>query len=118
VKPIHYYVQNKSNSITTVFGAKFPVRLRFHVSNDFMHVGELYLPCGGVGARCSEVDSHEGDTAILVTRGQITFFMPETEEVYFAKKGEVMYIPEKVKYQLINYDDTPVEAYFAIGGGL
>ena len=72
----------------------------------------------GVGSRCSEVDCHEGDTAMLVTRGQITFFMPETEEVYFVKTGEVMYIPERVKYQLINYDDTPVEAYFAIGGGL
>jgi mannose-6-phosphate isomerase-like protein (cupin superfamily) len=117
-KPIHYYVQNKSNSLTTIFGSKFPVRLRFHVSNDFLHVGELYLPCGGVGARCSEVDSHEGDTVMLVTRGNITFFMPETEEVFLAKKGECMYIPEKMKYQLINYDDTPVEAYFAIGGGL
>jgi mannose-6-phosphate isomerase-like protein (cupin superfamily) len=117
-KPIHYYVQNRSNCITTVFGAKFPMRLRFHVSNDYMHVGEMYLPCGGVGARTSEVDSHEGDTVILVTRGQITFFMPETEEVHFAKTGEVMYIPERTKYQLINYDATPVEAYFAIGGGL
>jgi uncharacterized RmlC-like cupin family protein len=55
---------------------------------------------------------------MLVTRGQITFFMPETEEVHFAKTGDVMYIPERMKYQLINYDDTPVEAYFAIGGGL
>jgi mannose-6-phosphate isomerase-like protein (cupin superfamily) len=117
-KPIHYYVQNKDNSITTIFGAKSPMRLRFHVSNDFLHVGEMYLPCGGVGARTSEVDWHEGDTAILVTRGQITFYMPETEETFFVKKDEVMYIPERVKYQLINYEAAPVEAYFAIGGGL
>ena len=120
-KPIHYYVQNKSNSLTTIFGSKFPVRPA--------------LPCQQrLPARRRAVPAVRRGRGISLLRGgfprrghckcsspaaSITFFIPETEEVLpQAKKEEVMYIPEKVKYQLINYDDAPVEAYFAIGGGL
>ena len=117
-KPIYYYVMNGKNCITTVFGLKNPMRLRFFVSNDFMHVGEFYLPAGGVGSRVSESDEHGGDTVIYGVKGPITVFLPETTETYCIEEGDVMYLPPGAKHQFINYNRSPIIGYFAIAKSL
>ncbi|OFX15925.1 MAG: hypothetical protein A2Z18_00055 [Armatimonadetes bacterium RBG_16_58_9] len=110
--PIHYYLLNSKNCITTVFGLKRPMRMRFFVSNDLMHVGEFYLPAGGVGCRVSEVDEHGGDTVIYGVRGPITVFFPDTQEVFQVQEGEMMYIPPHSRHQFINYNSSAIIGYF------
>ncbi len=117
-KPIYYYVMNEKNCLTTVSGLKHPMRMRFFVSNDFLHVGEFYLPSGGVGSRVSEIDEHGGDTAIYCVRGPLTVFLPDTIETFQVEEGEIMYLPPKTRHQFINYNRYPVIGYFAIAKGL
>ena len=113
-QPIYYYVMNEKNCLTTVHGLENPMRIRFYVSNDLLHVGEFYLPMGGVGARVSELNQHGGDMALYCTQGPITVFLPDTDETFHMQETEVLYIPPKHRYQFINYNDKPIKAYFAI----
>lgn len=117
-KPIYYYVMNEKNCLTTVFGLKHPMKMRFFVSNDFFHIGEFYLPSGGVGARVSEVDEHEGDTVIYAVKGPIIVFLPDTVETFYMKDGDVFYLPPNTKHQFINYNKSPIVGYFAIAKNL
>jgi len=117
--PIHYYVMNKNNCLTTVFGLKYPMRLRFFISNDYMDAGEFYLPSGGVGSRVSEVDIHDGDAVIYGLQGPITVFFPDKPGVsYQVKENNLMFIPEGTKYQFINYNSHPLKGYFAVAKNL
>lgn len=113
-KPIYYYVMNERNCLTTVFGLKYPMRMRFFVSNDFLHVGEFYLPAGGVGSRVSEVDEHIGDTVIYGVKGPTTVFLPDTTETFQVQDGAVLYLPPRVRHQFINYNRWPIIGYFAV----
>jgi len=113
-KPIYYYLMNESNCLTTIYGLKNPMRIRFFVSNDFLHVGEFYLPSGGVGSRTSEINSHNGDMAIYCINGPITIFLPDSIETFRLSGNNIMYIPPKTKYQIINYNSEPIVGYFAI----
>ncbi len=117
-QPIYYYVMNESNCITTIFGTKYPMRLRFYVSNDYLHVGEFYLPSGGVGSRVSEVDEHGGDTILYSVQGPLTVFLPEEEKTFYIKNEELLYLPPNTPYQIINYNAEPAIGYFIIGGEL
>lgn len=117
-QPIYYYVMNKGNCLTTVFGLKQPMRMRFFVSNDFLHVGEFYLPAGGVGPRISETDEHGGDMVIYGIKGPITVFLTETSETFQVKDGDVFYLPPNTKHRFINYNSRPIIGYFAIARDL
>lgn len=113
-KPIYYYVMNEKNCITTIFGLKHPMRIRFFVSNDYLHTGEFYLPSGGVGSRVSEIDFHDGDMVIYGTKGPITVFLPITTETFQIEEGDIMYLPPRTRYQFINYNSGPIVGYFTV----
>jgi len=111
--PIYYYVMNEKNCITTFYGLKRPMRLRFYVSNDFMDAGEYYLPSGGVGSRTSEVNEHEGDSVFFGVKGSVTVFLPDDPGyAYIIEEGDLMYLPERTKYQFINYGKHGAAGYF------
>lgn len=113
-QPIYYYIMNESNCITTVFGLKHTMRMRFYVSNDHFHVGDFYLPSGGVGSRVSEVDEHGGDMVLYIVKGPIIIFFPDREASFYAEEGDIMYIPPKEKHQFVNYNEYGVLGYFTI----
>ncbi len=81
-------------------------------------MGEFILPAGGTGSRASEPDSHRGDCVLYVELGPITVFLTATQEAFDIQPGEVMFIPEGVEYQLINYTADTVKAIFSIAPGL
>jgi len=113
-KPIYYYVMNERNCLTTVSGLKHPMRMRFFVSNDRLHVGEFYLPAGGVGSRISEVDEHASDAVIYCIRGPITVFLPDNAETHQVKDGDILYLAPGTRHRFINYNSHPIVGYFAI----
>jgi len=113
-KPIYYYVMNERNCLTTVSGIKNPMRIRFFISNDFYHVGEYYLPAGGVGSRVSEVDEHGGDMVLYAVKGPITVFLPDTIETFRVNNEDILYLPPHTKYQFINYNQWPIIGYFSV----
>ncbi|PDT46637.1 hypothetical protein CO661_17150 [Sinorhizobium fredii] len=109
---------DKSNRLNIVWGHDHPVLLEFAVSNDYMHVGELVIPVGGVGPRATEPESHKGDAVFYVLQGPATFYIAATDDTYHVRDGEAFFLPADVAYQCLNYGSTPVRMVFTIAPGL
>lgn len=116
--PILFYHITEEKKLLNVHGIEYPMLIKFYVSNDLVHMGEFVLPAGGTGCRASEPDSHRGDCALFVERGPVTVFLPDTQEAFDIQSEEVMFIPEGVSYQLINYTADAVKIIFSIAPGL
>ena len=116
--PILFSRITEDKKLINVHGVTYPMLVKFFVSNDLVHMGEFILPSGGTGSRASEPDSHAGDCVLFVTEGPITVFITETREAFDVLVEEVMFIPEGVEYQLINYTNHPVRTVFSIAPGL
>ncbi|MCL4415999.1 MAG: cupin domain-containing protein [Actinobacteria bacterium] len=117
-EPVLFYHITEEKKLLNVYGAEFPVLIKFFVSNDLCHMGEFILPAGGVGCRASEPDSHRGDCCLNIEIGPITIFLPDTLQAYDVQPGEAFFIPEGIKYQMINYTDHMVKAIFSIAPGM
>jgi gentisate 1,2-dioxygenase len=116
--PKLFYHITEEKKLLNIHGIEHPMLIKFFVSNDLVHMGELILPAGGTGSRASEPDSHEGDCVLFVEWGPITVFLPDTLEAFDVQREEAMFIPEGVSYQLINYTAAAVKAIFSIAPGL
>ena len=116
--PKLFYHITEDKKLINIHGTQYPMLIKFFVSNDLVHMGEFILPAGGNGSRASEPDSHKGDCVLFVEWGPITVFLPDTLEAFDVQPEEVMFIPEGVKYQLINYTTGTVKAIFSIAPGL
>jgi mannose-6-phosphate isomerase-like protein (cupin superfamily) len=116
--PKLFYHITEDKKLFNIHGNQYPMLIKFFVSNDLVHMGEFILPAGGTGSRASEPDSHKGDCVLFVEWGPITVFLPDTLEAFDVQKEEVMFIPEGVKYQLVNYTMNTVKAIFSIAPGL
>jgi gentisate 1,2-dioxygenase len=117
-EPILFYHISEEKKLLNVHGTEYPMLVKFFVSNDLVHMGEFIIPSGGTGSRASEPDSHRGDCALYVENGPVTVFLTETMEAFDIQKEEVMFIPEGVKYQMINYSDHTAKVIFSIAPGL
>jgi gentisate 1,2-dioxygenase len=113
-EPILFYHISEEKKLLNVHGTEYPMLIKFFVSNDLVHMGEFIIPSGGTGSRASEPDSHKGDCALYVEDGPVTVFITETMEAFDIQKEEVMFIPEGVEYQMINYTDHTVKVIFSI----
>jgi len=113
-EPILFYHITEEKKLLNVHGTEHPMLVKFFVSNDLVHMGEFVLPAGGIGSRASEPDSHRGDCVLFVEWGPITVFLPDTLEAFDVQVEEAMFVPEGVRYQLINYTDHQIKAIFSI----
>lgn len=109
-----FYKITSDTAIKTVSGKKNPVLLEFRVSNDFVNLGVITIPAGGIGPRQTEYDSHKGDAVLYVEEGPITFYFPDTKKVFQVEKSEFMFIPENTVYKMINYTGKVVKAVFIV----
>lgn len=116
--PFPLYRISEENKLITIHGTKNPMLVKFFISNDLMHMGEFILPAGGVGPRTSEPDSHKGDCVLFVVDGRVTVNLPDSEEAFIIENEESFFIPEGVRYQLMNFESHPVKAIFAIAPGI
>lgn len=112
--PILFYHITEEKKLLNVHGVQYPMLIKFFVSNDLVHMGEFVLPAGGTGSRASEPDSHKGDCVLFVEEGPISVFLPDTLEAFDVQVAEAMFIPEGVRYQLVNYTAHAVKAIFSI----
>ena len=104
----------EEDKLLNVHGTESPMLAKFAVSNDVVHVGEFILPAGSISARASEPDVHRGDCLLYVELGPLTVFLPDAAEAHDVQVAEAMFIPEGVRYQLINYTASSAKAVFAI----
>ncbi|MCL4487747.1 MAG: cupin domain-containing protein [Chloroflexi bacterium] len=116
--PRPFYRITEEQKLINVSGWRNPMLVKFFVSNDLLHMGEFSLPAGGTGPRLSEPDTHRGDCVLFVVRGSVTVNLPDTEEAFIIPAEDAMFIPEGVRYQLINFEAHAVKAIFCIAPGL
>jgi len=109
-KPVSSMVISEKDKLSVIWGDKFPVLLKFLVSNDLVHMAEFFLPTGGLSPRCSEAHSHQGDEAVYVCEGDLCVFFPDSKEALEVRPEEVVFIPQGVTHQYINYSDKLVKA--------
>jgi len=111
-------VISEKDKLSVIWGEEYPVLLKFLVSNDLVHMAEFFLPAGGLSPRCSEAHSHQGDEAVYVCEGDLCVFFPDSKEALEVLPQEVVFIPQGVKHQYINYSDQAVKAVKAVAPGL
>lgn len=117
-EPVNSMLISEKDKLSVIWGEKYPVLLKFLVSNDLVHMAEFFLPAGGLSPRCSEAHSHQGDEAVYVCEGDLCVFFPETKDALEVRPQEVVFIPQGVKHQYINYSDQLVKAVKAVAPGL
>lgn len=116
--PSSIYRIREDDKLITLFGTDQPTLMKFSVSTDRQHLGEIILPAGGTGPRCSDVDSHAGDAVLYCAEGPITVNLAEETEAFTMAPGDSFFVPAGTKYQLCNFDGYPVRAIFCIAPGL
>ena len=100
--------------LNVVHGTKHPMLMRFITSNDYGHYGEMILPAGGYGPRCSDPDVHKVDGALFCIDGPVTINLVDLQESYVLNKEETFFLPAGTKYQLVNFESKPIKVVFAI----
>jgi len=112
--PKYLHVIHHQEKLNVVNGYDNPYLMKFAVSTEKIHFGEIILPAGGKGCRISDPESHKGQTALYVAEGYLSVLITETRETFKIHPDEVMYIPENTEYMMMNYEAEPVRLIFAI----
>jgi hypothetical protein len=112
--PHFFYHVPEEKKLLAIAGVENPVLMKFCVSNDYVHVGEIILPAGGKGVRMTDVDSHEGECLLYMENGPLTVFFTDYHETFYVGSREAVYIPKNTKYQILNYEAKTVTVVFAI----
>jgi len=108
------YAVRENEKLNIVSGVEHPMLMRFISSNDYGHFGEMILPAGGYGPRCSDPDTHKGDSALYCVNGPVTVNLVELKESFVLDNEDSFFIPAGVKYQLVNFEASPIKVVFAI----
>lgn len=116
--PKHLRRIGEDDKLVVINGRENPYMMKFAVSNDLIHFGELIVPAGGPGCRVSEPESHGGAAAIYVLEGSLSFLMMNSRETFKVEKDEIMYIPANTQYMMMNYWDSFARAVFCIAAKL
>lgn len=116
--PQNIYRIREDDKLITLFGTEQPTLMKFSVSTDRQHLGEIILPAGGTGPRCSDIDSHGGDALLYCMEGPITVNLPDELEAFTMDPGDSFFVPAGTKYQLANFDGYAVRAVFCIAPDL
>ena len=111
--PKHYLITRR-DALQVIHGKDHPMLETFYVSNDFINFSTIELPSGGESVRSSEPETHKGDEALYVLEGPVAVFLPATEDTFEVKQGEVMFVPEGVKHQYVNYTNRVVKAVHVV----
>ena len=108
------YAVRENEKLNSIHGTNHPMLLRFISSNDYGHMGEMILPAGGYGPRCSDPDKHEGDAVFYCVDGPVTINLNEIEESYVLQPEDSFFVPAGVSYQLVNFEAKPIKVIFGI----
>lgn len=108
------YAVREHEKLNSVHGTAHPMLIRFITSNDYGNFGEFILPAGGYGPRCSDPDSHAGDAALYCIEGPITVNLVDLEESFVLQPEDSFFIPAGTSYQLVNFENHPIKAVFAV----
>ena len=108
------YAVREFEKLNNIHGTKHPMLMRFISSNNYGHMGEMILPAGGYGPRCSDPDVHQGDGALYCIDGPVTVNLVDMQESYVLEPEDTFFLQAGTKYQLVNFENKPIKVIFAI----
>jgi mannose-6-phosphate isomerase-like protein (cupin superfamily) len=114
-KGVLYHI-SEQKKLKAVHGDLYPILVKFCVSNDFLQMGEYYVPVGGTTCRHSDVIVHSSECVLVGLDGITTVYLPETRGTYQLHRYEGLFLPKGTKYNLINYEAKRAHCLFAIEG--
>lgn len=108
--PHHLYHVPEDRKLLCIHGQENPVLFKFTVSNDFIHVAQVRIPSGGKGCRMSDPICLAGKAVIYVDDdAPVTIFVRDTQEIFYLRAREALYLPEKTTFTILNYENTAKE---------
>ena len=113
-KPPKHWLITRRDALQVIHGKDHPMLETFSVSNDFIHFSTIELPSGGETVRASDPEVHRGDEALYVLDGPMAVFLPDTEDTFEVKEGEVMFIPEGIRHYYVNYTERVAKALHVV----
>jgi gentisate 1,2-dioxygenase len=100
----------RADCLHFIAGTKTPILVSLFVSTDQITAGYIEL---GID-KMSDSESHLGDEALVVIRGRLNVYLPETYDWFEVQPKDSLFIPEGVQHQYYNMSDQPVEFFFAV----
>jgi len=107
-------VLNRNNARHFMHGKQHRVPITVYTSTKSITMGEFALGLN----EFSEPISFEGDSIVSSLSGDLTVFIPKTEETFEVRSGEVMFIPEKVVHQHYNFTSEMIRSLFIVAPGI
>lgn len=112
------FVIPRGQALEVIHGKENRTKVSFYVSNDFVHAGTYTI----AGNRQTEVESHQGDKLIYVTKGTISVvvmadkFNPESVSVprFEVQEEERLFIPENTSHYFFNLGPGNAEIVFFV----
>jgi quercetin dioxygenase-like cupin family protein len=101
---------HREDCLYFISGTQNPLLISIFVSTDQMTAGYIELGLNTV----SDKESHPGDEALVVTRGRLNVYLPESYSWFEVHPKDSFFIPEGTVHQYYNMSDEPVEFFFAV----
>lgn len=114
----HLYHVTEDRKLLAIHGNKHPMLVKLSIANDFMTAGEFILPYGGTTSRYTEPICTASQTFIYCVSPRLDLYFPDRIETFVMREGDGMFIPENTKFQMHNYGDTTMHAFFTICPGI
>jgi len=93
-----------------IAGNKTPTLVSLLVSTDLITAGCIEL---GIN-KMADSETHPGDEALVVIRGRLNVYLPETYDWFEVQPKDSLFIPEGTPHQYCNMSDEPVEFFFVV----
>jgi quercetin dioxygenase-like cupin family protein len=100
----------RADCLPLISGESNPTLVSLFISTDEVTAGYREL----LPATQSDSEVHPGDEALLVTRGRLNVYLPESYEWFEVHPKDSLFIPEGISHQYCNMSDTPVEFFFTV----
>lgn len=113
----YYHIPEEKKHLSILGGYENPVLVKTCVSNEYAHVGEYYIPCGGAGPRQTEMITHAGECFLFAPDQKVAVYVPKFHQTYVLEKEEGLYLPPETEHAIVNYNAEPLLVLFAIAPG-
>ena len=110
----YYHIPEEKKLLSIMGDYDNPVLVKTCVSNDFVHVGEYYIPCGGPGPRQTQSISHDGECFLFAPDKKVSVYIPQYHQTYVLEKEEGLYLPPHTEHTIVNFNAAPLQVLFAI----
>lgn len=110
----YYHIPEDKKLLSVMGGYENPVLVKTCVSNNYVHVGEYFLPTGGPGPRQTQSIKYEGECFIFAPEERVSVYIPADHQSYVLEHEEGLYLPPNTEHTILNFNANPLKVLFAV----